>query len=73
MEETTRKLIAEYEQKVTVCEKHLEEIKQKNGIARQAGDNDVMADCRADRMEWAARRQAYMQAIYDFKSILGEI
>jgi len=73
MVETARKLIAEYEKKVVVCETHLADIKQKNTFARSVGDVEGMADFRAERMEWSARRQAYMQAISDFKSIIGEI
>ena len=73
MEKATRMFIIEYELKVIACDMQLDSIKSDRAAARKIDDKETLAALNSDRRECAARRQAYVQAIADFKSIINEI
>ena len=71
MEASIRKMIKEYEGKISVMDKTLEYISIHVKQRRKDGDN--YDDLRQDRHIANAKRQAYVQARADFQSLINEI
>ena len=73
MVEQIRKTIKDYEEKVEAESILIEEAKGWLFAARRDSDHRGMSRYKAEMKVCLARRQAYIQARSDFKSLLGEL
>ena len=75
MEEEIKKMMAEYELKITTCEKSLKFIKQMNRDNRNSDKPELglAISCSKDRAVTDAQKQAYIQAKADIESLLDYI
>jgi hypothetical protein len=73
MLEAILKMKAEYEQKIKNCDLLIQDCRKRTGIARKAGLDNEADFIRKDRAIEQAKRQAYVQAKYDFDSLFDYI
>ena len=64
---------AEYDQKIANCDLLIQDCRKRTGIARKAGCDSEADFIRKDRAIEQAKRQAYVQAKYDFDSLFDYI
>lgn len=73
METEIEKMKAHYDLKIETCDKQIKQARTAIAICRKQNRDDESLSLRKDRAEIQARRQAYVQAKYDFDSLLDYI
>lgn len=70
MEEAIRKLLAEYDRKIDVCDQQLDDSLLRKHAARHRDDPDSVGDELKTQAIVNAQKQAYIQAKCDIDSLL---
>tara|TARA_R110002096_G_scaffold199455_1_gene383363 strand:+ start:203 stop:424 length:222 start_codon:yes stop_codon:yes gene_type:complete len=73
MEDEIKKMKAEYDIKISNCDKSIQQARTAITICRKHGRDDDAKSLRKDRAIEQAKRQAYVQAKYDFDSLLDYV
>ena len=70
MQDRVKKLIDDYNKKITNCDKMLNDIESKKASARAAEDKKEVSSLNSELKLIYASRQAYVQAKFDIDSLL---
>ena len=73
MEAEINKMKDEYEFKIQDCDEIISSYRKKIAANRKSGNDEESEHLRKDRAIEQAKRQAYVQAKYDFDSLLDYI
>lgn len=73
MEQEISKLITAYSQRISDCDTLIESYRKAIKLARSNGESDVISSNRKLKAHEEAKRQAYVQAMYDFDSLLDYV
>ncbi|MGK0269479.1 MAG: hypothetical protein ACI88H_000110 [Cocleimonas sp.] len=73
IQKAIEKMKAEYEQKIQNCDVLIADCRKRTAIARKSGCDSEADFVRKDRAIEQAKRQAYVQAKYDFDSLFDYV
>ncbi len=73
MKSEIEKMKAHYDIKISGCDKVIEHLRKAIAICRKQNRNDESVSLRKDRAIEQAKRQCYVQAKYDFDSLMDYV
>ena len=73
MKEEIEKMKSQYDLKIEDCDKLINSFRRDIAIDRRSGNDKGADSLRKERAIFQARRQAYVQAKYDFDSLLDYV